>query len=49
METLIESEIRSCLVCGVEVEVDASVPEENTILCILHFFSEDASEEWEQE
>ncbi len=38
-----------CVVCGVQVEVAKDFTEDEDVLCIAHYFTEDVSEEWERD
>lgn len=40
---------KPCMICGDPVEVSAGTPEDEAVLCILHYFDDDVSEEWERD
>lgn len=44
---MIETVERPCMVCGDPVECDENMPEDEVVLCPIHYFAEDLSEEWE--
>lgn len=43
-----ETKEMPCLVCGDQVRVSANIPEDEAVLCMVHFFTEDLSETWEE-
>lgn len=49
MESKIETQLLECLVCGDPVEVATNIPDDEPVLCKMHWFTEDMSEEWERD
>lgn len=47
MKSFIETKEEKCLVCGDPVSVATDLPDDEPVLCMIHFFTYDASEEWE--
>lgn len=44
---MIETKVEPCMVCNDPVTVAKNIPDDEPVLCMVHFFTEDASEEWE--
>lgn len=47
MATLPEIVVRPCVVCGDDVAVTSDATDD--VLCIVHWFTADPTEEWESE
>lgn len=42
-----ETKQENCMVCNDPVTVAIDIPDDEPVLCMVHFFTEDVSEEWE--
>lgn len=48
-ETVYETKLIECMVCDDPVEVAADIPDDEPVLCKVHYFDQDMSEEWEKD